>query len=124
MTASQNQKHPHHTVIIAYLEGKAIEHLEPSGNFWMLYTAENDYLITHTMPTFPKHLQFRIKPECVKIRLLRAHSTVITFTKNFSESEDRLATRTEARNLESFEEWLTDWIDMPQIKPLDKNQES
>jgi hypothetical protein len=122
MTAPQNQKHPHHDVILAYLEGKAIEYLHINGEGWFSYTERNNYQTRKCMPAFPANMQFRVKSEGVKIRLLLSGIYIITYIKNFSALEDSVAEKREARPLEADEKWLTDWVDFPQLKPLSEIQ--
>jgi hypothetical protein len=120
MTASQ--KHPHHDIVLAYLEGKAIEYLHINREDWLSYTECNDYQTRKYMPAFPASMQLRVKPEGVKIRLLLSGIYVTTYIKNFSALEDSATEEREARPLEAGEKWLTDWVDFPQLRPLSEIQ--
>jgi hypothetical protein len=118
MTASQ--KHPHHDIILAYLEGKAIEYVLYGE--WVDFTLKNAWQQHKVIPSFPEDMQFRVKPEGVKIRLLLSGIYITTYIKNFSALEDSAAEEREARPLEAGEQWLTDWIDFPQLRPLSEIQ--
>jgi hypothetical protein len=63
--------HPHHDIIIAYLEGKTIEVYIEDKDTWEELGCVSSTLF---MPLFHKHISYRVKPEVNVTELLISFS--------------------------------------------------
>lgn len=97
-------KHPHDALIRAYLDGKAVQYLEPGSDWRDIEPADT----VKKFPHFYADRAYRLKPVTIRYRvaLLCNEAHYSTATVDNLEGERRLSANSQ------FVRWLTDWIEV------------
>lgn len=116
MSESTTHRHPHHDIIIAWLEGKEIEVLNVHSNQWEpLYSIQARWDYSKTVPAFSTNSQFRIKPEpktlTYRVALMKHRDgTYYTVTKDISNTVPLYDSEYDPATAKAFIQWVSEPI--------------
>lgn len=96
------QKHKHYDVIVAWAEGKPIQH-RGVGDEW------RDWNDSDVAPMFRTQWEYRIKPETVRCRVALFNGV---YYKNSPQCANTTALALAWEKHRDFVKWITDWIEV------------